>query len=361
MQELRKKQRWFIVALGSLAVTALLSIGLFTGALKPDAFSEQSEVAAAEHIRTVATEDSVQWLTDEEWQTFEKATDKFREIQTLYTDNNGYVKPDKLGDVLEAIGQYAKKLTQAGVLEKYRVSHEYCNVYMDFSSGIPCLYRPPLEGMLSGPGPEESMSITSLYRITYSGEDAKYAEDWKKNYQPIKELEEIDKQFDNYTYTDKLYDGEITLETIKKAFGPNRIVYWTGHGSYDPEYGGACLSTEIFLTQQNAEYYKEDIAAGRIMVDATTNEIFVTSRFFEAYCGNMENSLIMFTSCHVMKDEKFYQAFLNKGAAAVLGYDSVTRQDYADNINASVLLMMRDYNIGTENYYTISVDNLIAK
>jgi len=367
MQAFKNKQKWIIIALGSLVIAALLSVGLLVRALTQDTEVRSSVVTQAEHGQAM-TEKEEEWLTGEEWQAYKEATDRIWELQTPYTDHKGYVKPDKVTEVLKAVGEHAGELTKAGILEEYGVSYTYGNVYMKFASGIPYIYQPPLEGVLSGPGPEKQIDINSLYVITYPVYDAKQnietMEEIKKNGY-IHALRQVDNTFENYTYTKELYFEEVTLEHIKKAFGPNRLLVWAGHGGYGYEIQGkevkrVLLDTEIKTdTAAKLKGYQKDILSGRCTV--VNGNLGLTAEFFRYYCKNMKDSFLLFGSCNVMRDRDFCQAFLDAGAAALLGFDNVVNSSYSDAILKSVLEIMCREDPLTGKYYIAAKALRMAK
>jgi len=168
----------------------------------------------------------------------------------------------------------------------------------------------------------------------------------------IAALRTVDAAFDNYTFQEERYFGEINLETILQAFGPNRLVLWSGHGSYLVR-DGACLDTEIKVSErEEMTTYADGIKEGwYIICDGTLG---LTTAFFRDRCQDMTNSFILLSSCYVMEDANLSDIFLKKGAGAVVGFNNTVSNKYALRMFRRILQVMCKKNPGTKKYYTVS-------
>jgi len=358
MRELCTKKLWFVMALGSLSMVLLLSIGLFTKTKDRAGVAKAFREAPTENTVSKASEEG---LTEEEWQIYQDAMAHIREIENAHTNDEGYVRPEHREEVLEFMEEYAGELKKEGVLLNYERNHTYGNVYMEFASGIPYLYQPSRKGTLSGPGPDEHMEIHSLCVIKYpwlSEEDQEVMREHHKSGVPPA-LKWVEKKFKNYTYNTQLYYEQVTLDVIQSSFGPNQLIYWSGHGVYHDLYG-TILVTELMMdTKAKADALLPETEAGRLII--SNGRIGLTYKYFQHYCGNMDNSLIILGSCHSMDSPRLSQTFLEAGASAVLGFSREVSADYGTSIAASVIRAMCKKNRNTGKYNTVSEALQMAK
>lgn len=274
-----------------------------------------------------------------------------QEIETQYADENGYIEPDNVKNIMENVASSAKKYKSEGIILFYEIEGQ--SIYMKFASGLTMMYE-PLQPNVSSGGDEVALSFFS--------------------YQPNPDIatdeieahgQEISKRLANCSYISNYAGDQVTLELIK-TLPEDEVVFWNGHGGYGPIVKSFLCSGEYFDWDAwwwDWDYYV-DCVSDRIIRRSTEKQAdlaCVTSKFIQHYCGDLSNSLIMLASCHSAQEDRLAQAFIDKGADAVLGFTDTVYTSYCLNICDDAMRTMTSLNAATDDYYTLEEAVELAK
>ncbi|MGN1306194.1 MAG: S-layer homology domain-containing protein [Faecousia sp.] len=274
-------------------------------------------------------------------------------IQSEYIPDGIVSDTTDLTGMMVDITEYLDTQCAAGVILYYEV--EECYVYMKFCSGLTLAFEPVSEGTSTG-GTEVSLTIISYQ----PNPDA--ASPWL-----VDCLTGIGDYSGNCSYsTESSKDGaQVTLDVVK-TLGANQVIVWNGHGGYGPIVKSYLATGETFRwsTWVSDEAYRMDCVKDRVIVADTPeqrNLAGITSKFIDYYCGSMDNSLIMLCSCHSGQESRLSNAFLNKGATAVLGFSNTVYSGYCEAITGYTLAHMTGIDPRTNQYRTLSASLEMAK
>lgn len=155
-------------------------------------------------------------------------------------------------------------------------------------------------------------------------------------------------------YPDKMaVKNEVLTKEHFKAMGRNQIVMFQGHGSYEEGIGSVLWNKNWWdwNKEESDPDFRREVEAGRI-VNSEFNEAY-TEKFIRKYCGNLKGSIIYMGQCLSCKDEILAQAFLDKGAVAVIGNTDAIQTRYGDIMQYTVITSLAHINPVTKDYYTI--------
>ena len=260
-----------------------------------------------------------------EYRTFQTHTEAIDAIQTTFLNQDDTVDREDVPALLDQVTAYAQQAQAAGDVAQY--TREDNTVAITFASGVEYLYQPPVEGALSGG--------SQIAALTPKGSLANRFGVW------VREVEAwLDVAFSDggHTYHDTeacaqlLQDGlgggsvahldgsAVTVDQVK-ALGDYDYILWEGHGAYS-ETLHSCLVTDESCSLWNYFQHREDLQAKRLVTTSGLGTPYycVTPAFVQAYVGDLEGAVVFLGTCYSGKDDTLANAFLDKGAAAVLGY-----------------------------------------
>lgn len=271
--------------------------------------------------------------TKDEMAEFDECCKKISSIDSEYSDADGFIESDKVGDAVKAVGKYAEELYDDGTLIRYSISDE--SVYFKFACGMPLVYQPKIEGVLAG-GDELEIYTFRLASNTEHG-----------NFDALNVASTlgtlVSSKFDYINYDGVLHSGqEVSPEYLIDLFGPNQVIIWLGHGGF--------INTldDIQGNERNMlclEYSPNDIAAyidqvrptgDPVSFDfaddslawGTNNNIWITSTFIDKYIGDMSNSFVWLGGCDTMFYDQLSNAFIDKHAECVAGSSYIITAEY---------------------------------
>ena len=219
-----------------------------------------------------------------------------------------------------------------------------------FASGIHYIYVPYQEGVRAT-GTDINMSIITM-QPCYS-EDSKGD---KKNSTLGTDdaAKKAASALSNLTFNGDYNDGDVTLDRIKNI-GPNQVILWEGHGAYTTTEGSVIITGEISNTANANQLSLDGVWSTNSM------KLGVSGKYIESYCSNMDNSFIYLGTCNSGKDSKLADAFLKKGASAVVGNTGVITTGYGGHMMSDVIAGMCIKNNDTNNYNTLQQSMDAAK
>ena len=275
---------------------------------------------------------------------YESVCTEIRAIEAKYRSAEGVIPAEKGEDYADEVENLVRQHQQDGGILRYE--REDCYIYIKFTSGITRMVE-PLQANVSSGGSEVELTI------------------WA--YQPNPDIENtgipdflraVGSEVGNCSYIQNYTGTGVTLNLIK-GLPSNEVVFWNGHGGYGPVVKSFLASGEYF--DWNAWWwdlgYFGDCVADRIINRSTDNQnelACVTSKFISRYCGDLSNSLFFLASCHSAQDDRLANAFIGKGALAVLGFTETVYTGYCQIICADTLQKMTEINSSTQDYYTLS-------
>lgn len=272
------------------------------------------------------------------------AQEKMKEIESKYANEKGYISNKNVSTVITEVAQYVDRLCREGIVIYSEINDR--NIVLQFSSGFMMVYSPNVEG-LDSIGSDVEMSITTCQPClsTYNTSSGMALIDSAATM--------LDNTFSNYSFTQNYDNDQVTLDKIK-AFSPNQIILWHGHGGYSSREHSYVLTGEDF--NWNAWWWNPvyclDNLQGRI-IEASNGRVCITSKYISKYCGNLNNALIYIAACQSGRDNVLANAFLNKGATAVIANSETIYTQYNLKIQHSIMQFMAKINSQTENYYTL--------
>jgi len=263
-------------------------------------------------------------------------------IESSYTDANSFVPKSKAGDALSAVETYAQSLLSSG-------DAVYCEssdngILIKLSTGLAVYYMPNTEGVDSI-GSDVSMTVATFQPCLnmYSDLDTYLA-------LPDKGAAEIGETFKNYKFSeeDNYDNSEVTLDSIK-SFKADEIVLWHGHGGYT----GKCRS--MLLTGETLNWIScaADCIQNRVVM-ASNGRAMITAKFIEKYCGKLDDSFFYLAACESGKDSTLADAFLGKGAAAVIANTETIYTEYNLLMEYEITHELHEINSATGNYYSLN-------
>lgn len=335
--------------------------GYEDGSFQPQRTANRAEAAAIfmrldKGLAAGETED----LSTQDLRDYFDTTDQVEQAAQPYLDENGYVAPSETEALLDAVAAEAERQKTKGTIDAYE--REDRSVWMQLASGIQYVYLAPLENA-SSVGEETRMSILTYEPFSRWWETERPMTNQGANGAAATDgvADQIASVFENYTFTDNYDDGEVTLDSLDRL-SDNQVVLWDGHGGFTSRSHsfialGEQLDETAFLW--NPVYYLQnmehtaDYLTGRILCTSMEDRIAIGSDYIETYVGSMENSLVYLGACETGKDAVFANAFLDKGAAAVVGNSDTVLTDYTQAMQREILTCMTQVNPATNQYYTL--------
>ena len=286
--------------------------------------------------------------TQKSQQEVEQVAEKFDDISNKYENAQGTVSAANVSKAISEAGSYAKKLCSGGEAVRYEVNAD--NVTCKLKSGLTVVYQPQVEGVDSI-GSNVAMSVVTMQPCVGT-----YSQSLASNMRlPDNAANAIAAEFSNYSFTssNNLDNASVSLSRIK-SISSNQVVIWHGHGGYSKSLHSFLVTGEEFSWDKwmwDVSYWW-DCVQDRI-VQSSNGRAMITSRYIDKYCGNMNNSLIYLAACQSGKDSTLANAFLNKGAAAVVANSETILTVYNTRMENATLTRMTDVNPSTNNYYTL--------
>jgi hypothetical protein len=92
----------------------------------------------------------------------------------------------------------------------------------------------------------------------------------------------------------------------------------------------------------------------RIIDDSSSGRAMISAKYIEKYCENLDNSFFYLATCQSGMDSTLANAFVNKGAAAVIANTETIYTQYNLLMEYEVAHNLTLINDRTGNYYTLS-------
>lgn len=257
-------------------------------------------------------------LTDADFDRLKEVGEMFKEAVKDYTEDGYITDPEK---TLKAADKVAKKLYESGEAVYYNYQPESGVINIKLDSGLTYLYTVKEKGT-EGSTISEAPDIRI---ITCQPTDETYPFFFKsvlKN--PDQAADALDQEFNSAVFTADNNDSAVTRGLVC-SFTANQVILWQGHGCHDEKVGSCAWLGESFAIDETKASY--DYIYNRV-VCAEDGRIGITSKFIDAHCGNLSNTLIYMGCCESAKDSRMAQSFLDKGAALYVGNSNTIKTKY---------------------------------
>lgn len=275
---------------------------------------------------------------------YDKLNSEIYKIEGTYTDGSGSVPADRRDALISEIESLLDKYRNTGDILLYETEGD--SIYIKFTSGLAMVYEPSQENV-SADGTDTDLTLW-VYQPNPDIEDSSIADYTELVADSLANCDYIE----NYTGTG------VTLDLVK-TLPNNSVVLWNGHGGYGPIVKSFLATGEYFDWSAwffDIGYYA-DCVTDRIICRSTDQQddlACVTSKFITEYCGDLSNSVFFLSSCHSAQHDRLANAFLSKGAEAVLGFTDTVYTGYCQTVCCNTLGRMASVNEETGNYYTLS-------
>lgn len=137
----------------------------------------------------------------------------------------------------------------------------------------------------------------------------------------------------------ELGDNTFEFEDFFNSLEANQIVIWQGHGTWNGENEHSVLWTGR-LYDESKLATNQDYQDGSI-VNAQGNEA-ITYKYILKHSNNLDNSLIYLGQCEGGYDPVLAQAFLDKGAAAVVANTKIISAPYSDMMQYTTIKLLAE-------------------
>ncbi|MDD5924088.1 MAG: hypothetical protein PUC88_04790 [Clostridia bacterium] len=328
-----KKKKLPIIVILCLVLTAAIGTGLFFILKKPDNNK----------------------LVEEGLNDYFEINSSIKEVEAEFVDSDGYINSEFRSNAVEAVGEYAEELLNDGKIEEYDVTAD-TSVWIKFKSGMEYVYVPSEKDCDSA-----SVSTYQPCLLTYNKDIQEYSKMCVDN-----SAQNIEDNLSDYLFNNNYDNDAITLDTLKNI-GDDQVVIWHGHGGYN-NHIHSFLGTQVafdekaFLADPESYAkkikYTDDYLNGRIIC-TSSGSAAVTVKFFEHYLSSTKNSIIYLGTCHSGTDDVLANAFISKGAKAVVANTSTTCTVYDIEMIKSVFSELLNGNTTEKKYYDLktALDN----
>lgn len=141
--------------------------------------------------------------------------------------------------------------------------------------------------------------------------------------------------------------------------GKNQIILFEGHGScvwFDNEaHSVIWTGNEYDESKKETEDYQQNY-----IINAEYQE-GITNFYIDKYCGDLTGSIVYLDNCFSGRDSTLAKAFLDKGAAAVIGHTNTTQQTYGNIMLYETLMNLTRINSKNNTNNTIFEALSLAK
>lgn len=281
--------------------------------------------------------------TQEQLQTFEGAQLTIRSYFSSAADSEGFVDPSDVPALLDQAEYFISNLHQRGSVLYYRVYDTH--ITAKFDCGITAVYMPPLAEVDGGTGDCSVYTFQPFYE-NYPASIDPYLDF------PDKAAQLLHATFDHCSWNGNNDENAVTLDSVR-AFEPNEIILWHGHGGYDENLGPFLVTGQRYDRDRmlEREYY-EDVINDRV-ISVMDNRLAFTAAFVDERCGSLDGSFLYLGSCSSGQDSRLADAFLRKGAKAVVANTDTISTIYNLSMQYQTVEYMCQIDPATANAYTL--------
>lgn len=282
--------------------------------------------------------------TDEALELVTMAQLLFQQTLNRYSDENGFVSPADVPAVVEQAEAIVQPMYNRGEVLAYQVYDTH--VRAKFSCGLTMIFAPPLADVDSN-GEDVSVYTCQPFRYSYHYSMEDYMD------LPDEAARLISQTFGNYSFARNNDEDDVTLSAVSN-FGENQVVLWHGHGDYDEALGPYLITGERYDRDRMMEQsYFEDVVHDRIIC-SSGNRMAFTAAYVDKRCGSLAGSFFYLATCRSGMDSRLADAFLRKGAAAVVANTETIATAYNISMEYQTMYYMTQLNTAKTDYCTLS-------
>jgi len=308
------------------------------------------------YAKWITFNDSADWYKD-----YTQINDTIKEISKKYYNNKGYIDLKDFKEVIDEVEIYAKNLYEQDKILEYACNGK--SVDIRFKDGSYYLYVPSNNEVMSGGSGVRIESYRPFKSSILDNFDdswsmfVQFVNPWGSTFMPIPEIvklyTDVFQKVGYSTVYNKYENIEVDFRILKNMAGD--IILWEGHGGLSRFYGSV-LFTDIEVNNITTEYikmaYSEEWNNGGIV--AGEKHYYITYKYINSLPNRCFNgALIYLNTCHSLEDKKLAQAFLDKGAGAVIGNDETIQQVYGRYLLANIMETLLKTNGKTGDLYTV--------
>lgn len=345
---------------------AIANDGIYT--LKVDLLSSEQKVvsyfASVGDIKSAGVSISyyVQY-SEGDFQIEDDVVNLLDEAVSEYLDENGYLIDGKYADAIASISNKLDELIEEGIVDSYNVNEN--NISINLVNGIPFVYMLLIDDETDSGIGNGTIATFQPFKGTYNSTCNTLSDNATDG-----SAETIRSEFSGYTWPTDLDLNSVTLENLRNMSN-HSVVLWHGHGGCNI-YGneGSSLAIGELVNSTTSSQYSSDISARRIITcrAANRNVYAITGGFVQKYIGNMNGSFLYLAACEsgldmvndISETYNLVQAFINKGASAVVANSETICTSYNTAMEEDVVSAMCELNNDSVNYYTLSQSLQIA-
>lgn len=287
--------------------------------------------------------------TKSDYQKYEEIQSALKNVLNTYIDADGYVAEKDVTAVLDAIEAKAENLYQNGELLSYE--RDETSVLVRAQSGMYVICSIPIKDK-DAAGSTKNISTFQPCIFTYNGLDT-YME------KPDNAATTIVNNISKYQLKYNLDNEEATLKKIVQAINSSDVVLWHGHGSmYNHKFYG--LQTAIPYDSAVDGNEILNFLQGRLLADDNGYTV-IMHNYILNNCDLPDNSFVYLAACGSLQNKKMANAFIARGAKAVVGASETINTIYDLNMMETIMTKMSEINPKTYQYYTVSEALVFAK
>lgn len=277
---------------------------------------------------------------DIEYEQYEDISRDIKAISKEYVDLFGCVKRSNLNILLDEVCTYLDGELEKGVISKY--TRGETGVSVEFKSGLTYLYSPHIQRSLSGNGKLRIVALnpcdnffdnfeSGRKQIAAKIDSIANSELGISNKLSVSDnIRFITDEMNTFSHdaNDYIKNNNVTVQSIKNL-GKYSVLIIEGHGVWYPDTDTCYIVTGEKASKKSKKHYKEQLDEKDIVITAgifgTEDSYAISPKFLRDNLDMNENSLVFLGNCNSLKNDKLANAFIEKGAYAVIGYD-----DYVD-------------------------------
>lgn len=295
--------------------------------------------------------------TAEDYEVAQNVGDVLDETAGEFLDENGYLIEGNEEAAIAALSTKLDELIEEGAVSSYTVNG--MNVSVTLPSGVKFAYMLLVSETDAGIG-SGTIATYQPFKDTYSSGSLNTKSDQATD----GSAQTIVDEFDNYGWSTNLDLNSVTLASLKNMASYS-VVLWHGHGGHNIIANeGSSLAIGQLSNSTTSAAYNADISANRILLcyAAGRSVYAITGGFVQKYVGRMDGAFLYLAACDSGVDMlsatsetyNLSQAFINKGATAVVANDATICTKYNTAMERDTVAAMCEINESTLNYNTLA-------
>ena len=274
-------------------------------------------------------------MPDEVAESIDTISEQVSSINTSY-EADGCVPADHIDDVVDEVARSAESWKQDGTIADYEVTND--SVALELPDGVIYVYAPMQKDALGGTGEfetDEELGLVTLepMRSAFPDSCTPYLDMTDDAVAMVAGLS------DEWHWSG--YDQqEVTLDLLDDVFGRDGIYFWMGHGGFAARVGSCLCTSELADTsrmQYDEDYYEMFTSNELVICGGEAQRIGICAGYVRNHLDSLDGSIIFLEACHSAEDDRLADAFFDRGAIAVLGFDDTVSVYYASRFMHGVL------------------------